>query len=408
MNIVQQKQFKNMVERILHGPGGYAGGILEMTLVCDYHIPKQQLVEITSELVSILKKHSEVFRNVRLNVIKWIDDSLIVKELAPMAYVQMGTVFQDYYRWIEQTTDMLGLTEVARDLVVTGPKSLQELTRQLKLFYARSKLVIVVTDGDYCVGNVKKVKEHLQPFLHRRMMFVQGEDMFTGTQLMLNLNQESKGTVIFDMDGVIFDTESIYAKGWKEAAKEYGYDDIEEAVLGAIGRNAADTRALFARLMGADFPYDDVWNRAVLLTRERIKKDGLPMMKGVRELLDYLQKNNYRIGLASSTRKTRVVEQIGDAGLLEYFQAILGGDMVEHSKPNPEIYLLACEKMGVKPEEAYAIEDSPNGIRAAHGAGMKALMVPDMIAPTEEIRSLCTGVFEDLLAVRDYLAASSK
>ena len=82
--------------------------------------------------------------------------------------------------------------------------------------------------------------------------------------------------------------------------------------------------------------------------------------------------------------------------------------MVEHSKPNPEIYLLACEEMGVKPEEAYAIEDSPNGIRAAHGAGMKALMVPDMIAPTEEIRSLCTGVFEDLLAVRDYLAASSK
>ena len=408
MNIVQQKQFKNMVERILHGPGGYAGGILEMALVCDYHIPKQQLVEITSELVSILKKHSEVFRNVRLNVIKWIDDSLIVKELAPMAYVQMGTVFRDYYRWIEQTTDMLGLTEVARDLMVTGPKSLQELTRQLKLFYARSKLVIVVTDGDYCVGNVKKVKEHLQPFLHRRMMFVQGEDMFTGTQLMLNLNQESKGTVIFDMDGVIFDTESIYAKGWKEAAKEYGYDDIEEAVLGAIGRNAADTRALFARLKGADFPYDDVWNRAVLLTRERIKKDGLPMMKGVRELLDYLQKNNYRIGLASSTRKARVVEQIGDAGLLEYFQAILGGDMVEHSKPNPEIYLLACEEMGVKPEEAYAIEDSPNGIRAAHGAGMKALMVPDMIAPTEEIRSLCTGVFEDLLAVRDYLAASSK
>lgn len=408
MNIVQQKQLKNMVERILHAPGGYAGGILEMALVCDYHIPQQELTEIAGEIVSTLKKHSEVFRNVRLNVIKWIDDSLIVKELAPMAYVQMGSVFQDYFRLVEQTTDMLGLTKVARDLVVTGPKSLQELTRQLKLFYARSKLIIVVTDGNYCVGNVKKVKEHLQPFLHRRMMFVQGAEMFTGTQLMMNLTQETKGTVIFDMDGVIFDTESIYAKGWMEAAKEYGYDDIKEAVLGAIGRNAADTRALFMELMGPEYPYDDVWNRAVVLAKESMARDGLPMMKGVRELLDYLQRNNYRIGLASSTRKGRVLEQLQDAGILDYFQTVVGGDMVEHSKPNPEIYLLACKEMGVKPEEAYAIEDSPNGIRAAHGAGMKALMVPDMIAPTEEIKSLCTGVFEDLFAVRDYLSEDVK
>lgn len=403
MNIVQQKQFKNMVERILHVPGGYAGGILEMALVCDYHIPQKELTQIAGEIAATLKRHSDVFLNVRLNVVKWIDDSLIAKEVAPLPYVQMGSVFQDHYKLMTEITDMLGLNEVARDLWVTGPKSLQELTRQLKLFYARSKLIIVITDGSYCIGNVNKVKEHLQPFLHRKMLFVQGNEMFTGTQLMMNLNQENKGTVIFDMDGVIFDTESIYAEGWMAAAKEYGYEDIKEAVTGAIGRNAADTKVLFKELLGEDFPYDDVWNRAVMLARETIQRDGLPMMKGVQELLEYLQKNNYRIGLASSTRRGRVLEQIGDAGIADYFQIVVGGDMVEHSKPSPEIYLLACKEMGVSPKEAYAIEDSPNGIRAAHSAGMKALMVPDMIAPTEEIKKICTGIFDDLLAVRNYL-----
>lgn len=401
MNIVQQKQLGNLVERILHASGGYTEGILEMALVCDYHIPEQELRQVTGEIVSILKRHSEVFRNVRLNVIKWIDDSLIVKETAPMAYVQMGTVFQDYYSLM---ADMLGLKEVARDLMVTGPKSLQELTRQLKLFYARSKLIIVVTDGSFCVGNLKKVKEYFQPFLHRKMLFVQGEEMFTGTQLMMRLEQEMQRAVIFDMDGVLFDTERVYAAGWVEAAGEFGYSDVEKPVLGAIGRNAVDTRALFVELMGPEFPYDAVWNRSREITRTKLDTEGIPVMKGVRQLLDYLKSADYRIGLASSTRKERVVEQLAQAGIADYFQIVVGGDMVEHSKPNPEIYLLACKQLGVDPAVTYAIEDSPNGIRSAYGAGMKVLMVPDMIPPSEEIRMLCTGIFDDLLAVKDYLS----
>lgn len=388
MDIVWQKQLKNTVERILHVPGGYSGGILEMALVCDYHIPVKQLEEITGEIVSTLKRHSEVFRNVRLNVVKWTNDSLIVKEVVPMAYVQMGRVFADYLE--------------ARSLLATGPKSLQELTRQLKLFYARSKLIIVVTDGSYCVGNINKVKEHFQPFLHRKMMFVEGKEIFTGTQLMMRLEEKTNGSVIFDMDGVLFDTESIYAKGWIEAAKEYGYDDVQEAVMGAIGRNSTDTRALFFRLMGEDFPYDAVWERAREIAKNKIDTDGLPMMKGVKEILDYLKENDYRIGLASSTRKGRILEQIESAGIADYFQVVVGGDMVKHSKPDPEIYLIACKELGVNPKDTYAIEDSLNGIRSAHGAGMKPLMVPDMIKPTPEIVSLCEGIFEDLLKVKDY------
>lgn len=393
MDIIRQKQLKNTVERILHVPGGYSGGILEMALVCDYHMPLEELKQISGEIVSTLKRHSDVFRNVRLNLLKWIDDEHIVKEVVPMAYVQMGTVFVE---------------EAARGLEASGPKSLEELTRQLKLYCARCKLVIVITDGSYCIGNVKKAKEHFQPFLHRKMMLVQGQEIVGGTQLMMKMEQDMTGSVIFDMDGVLFDTESIYAEGWMEAAKESGYDDVKEAVYGAIGRNANDTRALFRDLMGEDFPYDLVWERARVITREKIERDGLPVMKGVKELLDYLKSENYRVGLASSTRRERVLEQIAMADIADYFQVVVGGDMVTHSKPNPEIYLMACKELGVEPENTYAIEDSPNGIRSAHGAGMKALMVPDMIAPTQEIGELCTGVFEDLLAVKDYLMKTEK
>lgn len=393
MDIIRQKNFKNAVERILHVPGGYSGGILEMALVCDYSIPEEELKQITGEIVSTLKRHSEVFRNVRLNFIKWMDDEHIVKEVVPMAYVQMGTVFKE---------------DAARRLMATGPKSLEELTRQLKLFCARCKLIIVVTDGSYCVGNVKKAKEYFQPFLHRKMMLMQGEEIITGTQLMMKMEQNRKGSVVFDMDGVLFDTERIYADGWVAAAKEYGYEDVEEAVMGAIGRNANDTRALFMELMGEAFPYDEVWERARVITRQTIETNGLPVMKGVRELLDYLKASNYRIGLASSTRKARVLEQIAMAGIADYFQVVVGGDMVTHSKPNPEIYLIACKELGVDPESTYAIEDSLNGIRSAYGAGMKALMVPDMIAPTEEIKGMCTGIFDDLLKVKEYLMKTEK
>ena len=103
-----------------------------------------------------------------------------------------------------------------------------------------------------------------------------------------------------------------------------------------------------------------------------------------------------------------MLEQIAMAGIADYFQVVVGGDMVTHSKPNPEIYLIAGKELGVDPESTYAIEDSLNGIRSAYGAGMKALMVPDMIAPTEEIKGMCTGIFDDLLKVKEYLMKTEK
>ena len=190
MNVVQQMQFKNAVERVLHVPGNYTGGILEMALVCDYHMSETELKRISAELIDCLKRHSEVFRNVRLNLIKWVDDSRIIKEVVPMAYVRMGKAFEDYSALcgggvVKEALSTIGLVEVVEE-VVSGPKTMQELTRQLKLFYARSKVIIVITDGSFTVGDRTKTKENLYPFLYRKMLLVQDEKIITGMEWMRN------------------------------------------------------------------------------------------------------------------------------------------------------------------------------------------------------------------------------
>ncbi|MDE5892717.1 MAG: HAD-IA family hydrolase, partial [Acetatifactor sp.] len=134
-----------------------------------------------------------------------------------------------------------------------------------------------------------------------------------------------------------------------------------------------------------------------------VEKKGLPVKKGVKEILEFLQRTGYLIGLASSTSRPSVEDHLQRAGIRQYFQSLTTGDMVEHSKPQPDIYLMACESLDVNPGEAMAIEDSPNGIRAAHSAGMISVMVPDLIAPDQEMRDKSALICEDLLEVMRFL-----
>ena len=130
---------------------------------------------------------------------------------------------------------------------------------------------------------------------------------------------------------------------------------------------------------------------------------GVPVKPGAQELLAALKDAGWTIGLASSTYIDSVRKELASTGLLPYFNVVIGGDTVRHSKPAPDIYLLACEKAGAVPSETYAIEDSHNGIRSAHAAGMKPLMVPDLLPADPSIRPLCTAVLPDLKAVQTYL-----
>ncbi len=209
-------------------------------------------------------------------------------------------------------------------------------------------------------------------------------------------------SIVFDMDGVLFDTEKLCFDCWCRVAEEQKISGMEEVYPKCIGRNNTDVKEILFDYYGKKFAYDKFSADASVYFKQYIEENGMPMKPGVRELLEYLKQEGFAIGLASSTKYASVVSHLERAGILEYFSQIVGGDMVEHSKPQPDIYLIACEKLGVNPKETYAVEDSYNGIRAAYRAGMKPVMVPDMLAPDEEMRSLSLFICKDLVKLKKY------
>lgn len=209
--------------------------------------------------------------------------------------------------------------------------------------------------------------------------------------------------VVFDMDGVLFDTEIVCMKAWMAVAGKNGMPDMEEVFPKCIGLNSNDSRQIVMKAYGEDFDYPRFRQEAADWFQAYMKENGLPIKPGVPEILRWLKDAGYTVGLASSTRSSSVFSHLEQSGFRDYFQTVVTGDMVEHSKPRPDIYLLACRALGVEPEQAYAIEDSPNGIRSAHAAGMRPIMVPDMIAPDEEMRKLSFLIRKDLFEVLEYL-----
>lgn len=209
--------------------------------------------------------------------------------------------------------------------------------------------------------------------------------------------------VVFDMDGVIFDTERLVIEFWKEVAKKHNIPNVEHTCIQCLGANRVRTREIFLENYGADFPYDPYRAEVTELFNTHYKGVPLPTKPGIRELLNYLQEQDIKVGLASSTAQHLVRDEIGTAGLLPYFQTLVCGDMVEHSKPAPDIFLKACEILNADPTKSIAIEDSFNGIRSAHCAGMTPIMVPDQVQPTDEIRTLAFHVMPSLLDVLNWL-----
>ena len=219
----------------------------------------------------------------------------------------------------------------------------------------------------------------------------------------INKDMKEFEAVVFDLDGVIFDSEIKVIECWKDTAAKYGIAGIENACRQCLGLNRDATRARMKEIFGEDFPYDERKAEMSALFHSRYSGGRLPLKPGIRGLLSSLQNNNKKIAVASSSRKEYVVGQLTDAGLADYFDEIVCGDMVKNSKPHPEIYLTACDRINVLPENAYAIEDSFNGIRAAAGAGIRTIMVPDLVQPDDEIEKLTEAVLESLDKVTEYL-----
>ena len=211
--------------------------------------------------------------------------------------------------------------------------------------------------------------------------------------------------VVFDMDGVILNTEAICRRTWRLAGKKYGLTEAaaEKGFVATIGCNRTDTHEKLCDLYGADFPADDYMQQTSAFFHEIESAEGIPLMQGVRLALDYLKKEKYRVALASSTRRAVVERQLKTAGVFDYFETVTAGDDVVHSKPDPEIYLMACRSLGIAPGVCAAIEDSPNGIRSAYAAGLKCIMVPDQVQPDDEIRGMLWHLCSSLCEIPDVL-----
>ena len=214
---------------------------------------------------------------------------------------------------------------------------------------------------------------------------------------------EQLQAVIFDMDGVIFDSERLVIECWETIAKKYNIPDIVEICMRVQGNNREETGKRFREKYGNDFPYEAYKKEVSALFRHLYGGGRLPLKPGVAEILAELKRGDIPLALASSTRTDIVKLELDEARLLQYFDAVLGGDMVSRSKPEPDIFLAAAEAVGAVPANCYVLEDSFNGIRAAYRAGMHPVMVPDMQQPTDEIRRLAEAVVENLLVALDYL-----
>lgn len=205
--------------------------------------------------------------------------------------------------------------------------------------------------------------------------------------------------LIFDMDGLIFDSERVVQRSWNKAGEILGYGSVGEQIYHTLGFNVKRREEHFKSIYGEDFPMEQFGELTRKYFFEIADAEGIAMKEGVRELMEFVHNRGLKIGLATSSRREYSMKMLKTAGIWEYFDGSVFGDMVTKAKPDPEIYLKACEAVGVSPAESMALEDAPAGIRASHAAGMLPVMVPDMVEPSEEILDLCYRKVQSLMEV---------
>ncbi|MBQ6034584.1 MAG: HAD family phosphatase [Ruminococcus sp.] len=211
---------------------------------------------------------------------------------------------------------------------------------------------------------------------------------------------------IFDMDGLMIDTEKLYLKFWIQSAKDFGYDMKPEHVYAIRSMARKYSIPTLKGFLGEDCPTEEIRAHRTELMAEYINEHGLEVKKGLFELLYYLKGREIKMAVATATPRSRTTEYLEKIGAAKFFSAVICGDMVETGKPAPDIYLTAARELGLPPEECAAFEDSPNGIKAAHAAGCHAIMIPDMTQPDDEIKPLLSAVYENLGLAVDYFERS--
>ncbi len=204
-----------------------------------------------------------------------------------------------------------------------------------------------------------------------------------------------KQGAIFDMDGLLLDTERMYRASWEKSAEQFGLvhnPDFPRAVCGSSGMHMQEIILQY-------YPQVDAKAFAAdcILRVERELQTHVPIKVGVFEILRYFKQHGVKIAVASSSKRETVKSNLDKVGILSYFDAVVSGDQVEHGKPAPDIFLLAAQQIGCAPEDCYVFEDGTNGIRAGAAAGCATVMIPDLTPPNAQLEQLCTGIYPSLL-----------
>lgn len=211
--------------------------------------------------------------------------------------------------------------------------------------------------------------------------------------------------VIFDMDGLLLDTEKLLVKYWVQAANEMGFPMTREHALYLRSLHRSYAVPYLKEQFGEEFDYIKVRSRRMELMRDYFAQNPLELKKGAVELLDYLKSQGIRSAVCTATDYERAKNYLSQVGIFGRFDKIICAAMVQRGKPSPEIYLYAAEQLGLSPSECMALEDSPNGVKSASGAGCVTVMVPDLTQPDSELNAMIYAKADSLYDVIDILKA---
>jgi HAD superfamily hydrolase (TIGR01509 family) len=206
--------------------------------------------------------------------------------------------------------------------------------------------------------------------------------------------EEPVEAVLFDMDGLLIDTEAVYIDAYTAAAETFGVEMPLTLCHAMIGIPMRERQTMIQAHFGPDFRVDHFQG----CVHDHAERSGMPVKAGARELLAWLGARGLPLAVATSARATTVEKRLGRAGLLGHFTAIATRSDVERAKPHPDVYLEAARRLGAAPQRCIAFEDSMIGLTAAHAAGTMAIMVPDILQPSDEIRAKCFQILPDLHA----------